>query len=190
MTRIEPGTGALSLTSFPPTVWNAASFASKWYADALREAKLPGLDARRREIVFSACCAESYLLEWVRDGILKGQHGQLEQYFPADRRDGILDRWKDIIKMLAAKKLIPKAQTFGTDVWANFRFVVECRNGLVDGLSSRPDSSSQPKGLRAKPGPQTLEEISQGWSIGIVRSLIGDLHACIGTAPPDWLVVP
>lgn len=71
------------ITCFAPTVWNIATFAPEWYADALREALLSGRDARRREIVFAVCCAESYLIEWVRDHVLNKQYNELEKFFPA-----------------------------------------------------------------------------------------------------------
>jgi hypothetical protein len=53
-----------------PTVWLSYSFAAEWFNDALTEARA-GKDhhARRREILFAVCCAESYLVEWIRDQV-------------------------------------------------------------------------------------------------------------------------
>ena len=52
-------------------LWATASFARAWFSDALEEAGVVNdSDARRREIVFAVCFAESYLLEWVRDVVL------------------------------------------------------------------------------------------------------------------------
>ena len=48
-------------------LWRSASWASRWFADASREAHIgPDVDARRREIVFAVCFVESYLFEWTR----------------------------------------------------------------------------------------------------------------------------
>jgi rubredoxin len=64
------------------TVWLSYSFAPEWFADALHEARAGGdHHARRREILFSVCCAESYILEWVRDQVLNRQFDRLNKYF-------------------------------------------------------------------------------------------------------------
>src|SRR5919112_3743691 len=74
------------------TVWLTYSFAPEWFEDALNEAKR-GADhnARRREIVFAVCCAESYLFEWVRDEIIGKSNMErlmkyLNKYFPPKRK--------------------------------------------------------------------------------------------------------
>lgn len=190
MSKSVPDVTRLVITTFAPTVWNIATFADAWYADALREALLPGRDARRREIIFAVCCAESYLIECVRDHVLNKQYNELEKFFPSGKKDNISERWKDIIKELAKQKKIPKAQSFGGNTWRYFRDIVDYRNGLVHGVSSRPDSSSQPLELNPMPATQILETMSPGWAAGVVCTLIRDLHASVGTAPPSWLMTP
>ena len=63
------------------TFWLHASFASKWFGDAHREAALEGGDARRREILLAVCFVESYLLEWTRDEALRRDYRALSRYF-------------------------------------------------------------------------------------------------------------
>src|SRR5688572_8593570 len=77
------------VTVHDPTVWITSSFAPAWFQDALREARM-GTDhtARRSEIVFAVCFAESYLVEWVRDAVLKGRMEQLSTYFPPGEQIG------------------------------------------------------------------------------------------------------
>ena len=66
-----------------PTIWQTYSFAPEWFADALHEAGQTGNHhARRREIIFAVCFAESYLVEWVRDEVLNRDFNLLNQYFP------------------------------------------------------------------------------------------------------------
>lgn len=65
-------------------------FAEHWFLDALVELEQEGADdvgARRRQILFGACCAECYLVEWARELLMTTfKHGdlvdQLQQYFP------------------------------------------------------------------------------------------------------------
>ncbi len=53
----------------PPTVVVTQPLARDWYDDAKDEAGREGMDACRREILFSMCFAECYLVDWVRDHI-------------------------------------------------------------------------------------------------------------------------
>src|SRR5437763_1505475 len=78
--RVMPAT--VRITAGAATLWLTYSFAPEWFEDALHEART-GQEhhARRREIVFAVCFAESYLLEWVRDEVLKGDFPRLNRYF-------------------------------------------------------------------------------------------------------------
>ena len=57
---IRPASIASSWAVGTPTIWLNYSFAPEWFNDALTEART-GKDhhARRREILFAVCCAES-----------------------------------------------------------------------------------------------------------------------------------
>jgi len=133
------------------TVWLTYSFAPEWFEDALHEAKTDtNHNARRREIVFAVCCAESYLFEWVRDSILdKRDFEKLVKYlsecFPPGRRDGVIDKWKDVPKKLQNDGFIPAVPDFSQAYWREFRQLVEMRNGLVHALASRPETAQQPQ---------------------------------------------
>ena len=44
-------------------MWLMASFSRDWLRDAYAESQREGPDHRRREVLFSVCLVESYLLE-------------------------------------------------------------------------------------------------------------------------------
>ncbi len=97
-----------------PTVWSTYRFAPEWFEDALNEAKT-GVDhyARRREIVFAVCCAESYIVEWVRDEVLRTDLGKVSDYFPPGEGISVTKKWKEVPKRLFQKGLIPAAPNWG-----------------------------------------------------------------------------
>jgi predicted RNA-binding Zn-ribbon protein involved in translation (DUF1610 family) len=71
----------------------SAHFAQSWFEDALREANTPDdAHARRREIVFAVCFAETYLFEWVRDEVVRGDVQKLNIYFQPGKFRGIEDK--------------------------------------------------------------------------------------------------
>jgi hypothetical protein len=95
------------------TFWQTYSFAKEWFEDALREAKTShDHKARRREIVFAICCAESYLFEWVRDEVLEQDFAKLTQYFPSGQKKGVKDKWKDVLKQLKPHGVVPAIPDF------------------------------------------------------------------------------
>ncbi len=88
--------------------WRSYSFAPDWFADASREAKDKGRGPRRREILFAVCAAESYVLEWVRDTVLRQQDlEKLEEFFPAYDTRGVRDKLKEIPKKLEKPDVSP-----------------------------------------------------------------------------------
>jgi hypothetical protein len=108
-------------------VWMTYSFAREWFEDALHEAKT-GTDhnARRREMVFAVCFAESYLFEWVRDDIFDRKDfeklvASLNQVFPPGQEQPVLEKWKDVPKKLLSSGLIPAAPNLGQPYWEEFR---------------------------------------------------------------------
>lgn len=189
--QITPGSGELSLAGYAPTAWITSTFAPQWYADAIQEARVcVGRGARRREIVFAVCAAESYLVEWVRDSVLNRQFDALSGYFPPNEHVGIVDRWKRVVKQLAADGRISTPQTFSGKVWQDFVDLVDYRNGLLHGRSSRPATSGQPSKLKPVPSTDLLDQLSAGWAANVVQVLVNDLHRTVGTVAPSWLVQP
>jgi putative transcriptional regulator len=143
---VIPPPAIVGISAISPivTAWFAYSFAPEWFADALREAQT-GQDhhARRREIVFAVCCAESYLLEWVRDEVLNRDFQGLNRYFVPGKWQSVVDKWKDIPKQLCDDGLIPAIPNLGKSYWEDWRKLVAYRNGLVHARASRPESDSQ-----------------------------------------------
>jgi hypothetical protein len=186
------GAGATETATVKP--WMMRSFAPGWYADALAQARRPAgpgttgyHDARRREIVFAACCAESYLFEWVRDGPLYGLWEKLEEHFPTKGKDGrsLQEKWEQIPSALLATKL-----ETGGDHGEDFERLIYFRNGLVHALSSRPETDDQLKRNKPRPSVRELDEMQPGWAVGVVAERIKRLHNAAHTQPPDWLVEP
>jgi putative transcriptional regulator len=184
---------SIRASSSTPTVtaWLTYSFAPDWFADALREAQT-GQDhhARRREIVFAVCFAESYLLEWVRDEVLKGAFPRLNGYFVPGKWQSVVDKWKDIPKQLRDDRLIPAIPKLGESYWEDWLKLVNYRNGLVHARASRPESGSQGNESNPLPSRSDLDRLPAGWAVQVVVTLVRRLHDAVGTSPPTWLVDP
>jgi len=187
-------TGAITLDSvsidISATVWDISTFAPEWFAEALAESRnRQGPQARRREILFAVCCAESYLFEWIRDEVLKRDFSKLSTYFKPGIKDNVLTKWKKVPKQLAQAKLIQAAPHFHN--WGEFCQLVNYRNGLVHGVASRPQTFRQPPDIeKPVPSKATLDALSPGWAVGVVVTLVQHLHNAAGTHPPTWLVHP
>jgi hypothetical protein len=186
--RFQPLTGgSFGLTAGQMTPWITASFADRWYADALVEAKRDGADSRRREIVFSVACAECFLFEWVRDTALNRNYKRLNDFFRPGCFKSVTDKWKDIPKELVRDGLITSAPDNGGTTWSEFDTLVEYRNGLLHAAASRPATPEQPEKERPIPPQGALAQLGQGWAAGTVKALIVALCTAAGTNPPDWL---
>ena len=152
---VTPGTGALRITGHPPTVWLTDNYAEEWYRDAVAEARSGGgHDARRREIIFASCFAESFIFEWARD---KLQVEEINDYFPPERRfDGdsqyrrdLKKKWKEVPKELY------KAGKIGTQPnlhLIRFAEILRYRHGLIHAAASRPAADKQSP--KTKPFPR------------------------------------
>jgi hypothetical protein len=167
-------------------LWVAASWASGWYADALREARAGlDVDVRRREIVFAVCCVESYLFEWAR--ALVGPR-VVNEYFPPGRRLGIREKWKLVLEQLATSNKIRATPSFGGSDWAEFTKLVAYRDGLIHASASRPTSDADADAMPPVPAVEVLQQMRAGWPINVVCDLVENLHRTIGTSTPRWLV--
>jgi hypothetical protein len=171
------------------TAWSRESFAEDWYVDAARNAAVSGdRGERRREIVFAACLAESYLYEWVRDQMFLDDEAALLAILPNFDRRGITERWKDVAKALHANGKIAKPD-FQRPNWGDFGILVEYRNGLVHAAASRPVDVQKPSSIKPPtPSVSVLDGLDPGWATNTVTEEIRELHRLARTAPPAWLV--
>jgi hypothetical protein len=99
-----------------------ADFAKDWFNDAHNEVTKETSDliaaaaARRREIIFSVCALESYLLEWTRE-ILLSRYGEAEllnklnRYFPKGDRSRLLISGKTCPRSFAVTGSLRTRQT-------------------------------------------------------------------------------
>lgn len=181
-------TGIDSLqTGQDATLWQTYSFAPLWYSDAKAEAQLHDHNARRREIVFSVTCAESYLIEWVRDSVLAQGICAMNVYFPAGKQRGVRDKYKEVTKALLEDGRIPARLDCGAQEWAQFCNLVTYRDGLIHASSSRPDTAGLPTNEKPVPSKSDLDAYPQGQAVQVVRSLLKKLHADTQTPEPEWL---
>ena len=180
----------LTVESYPPAVWITATLALHWFTDALQEARADGPGPRRREILFAVCCAESYLLEWVRDQVLKCDFERLKTYFPAGARRGVNEKWKEIPSQLRKDGLIPTAPDLGGPHGEEWSRLIDYRDGLVHARASRPEADSLPDQERPIPPTSLLSQMARGWAVRVVIERIKRLHNAIGTPYPPWLIEP
>lgn len=173
------------------TLWQTYSFAPEWFEDALNEART-GHDhhARRREIVFAVCFAESYLVEWVRDEVLNRDFERLNGYFRPGQRMSVKKKWKCVPKLLLAEGLILAKPDLGLSYWEDWLRLVEMRNGVVHARSSRPETHPQAEEEQPLPTKADLDQLAAGWPTRVVVALVRRLHEAVGTATPSWLVDP
>lgn len=169
--------------------WVLANFAQAWLKDAIKEALVKkNRDSLRREIVFSVCFVESYLVEWLRDGVFKKNIEIILQYPPINQRKGISKKLKMVLKDLHSKKLIPNKPDFNQTYWEEWIELVDFRNGLVHALSSLPDSGSVKNRKKPIASPSELSKLSPGWAAKTAINLVKKLHEFAGTSAPDWVI--
>jgi len=188
-------TGHYSLKGFPVTPWIEGNFAEFWYEDTKREANIKNdINARRREIIFSICFAETYLFEWTRGKVEKNK---INEYFPYEDskekvpapyrhrwRRSLIKNWKKLLTELFKEGKIgcdPKLKT------TDFKWLIEYRNHLVHAHVSRPRSPSQPPESNPKISPEDINKLSPGRARDIVKTLVLDLHNALGSKLPDYL---
>jgi hypothetical protein len=165
--------GAYAHTGGNAELWKFGTYAPSWFADAQREASLAEEQARLREIIFAVCAVESYLFEWVRDSVLNGEFWLLMHYFPVkQRRLGIVERWKEVINHLHKDGIITGKPTYGEQYWKEFTDLVDFRNGLVHGLTSRPDTEGLQEAEKPEPTQEQLAQKTSGWAVKVVVNLI------------------
>jgi hypothetical protein len=171
-----------------PTVWATIRYAGSWYRDA-EQTKMPGRDARRREILFSVCCAESYIYEWVVE-VISPEYHRITDYFPEDDRRGVRDRWREVPKQLHQEGLTTGTPNLGGPHGKDWVRLIDLRDGLVHAKASRSMGNRVPEGLAPFPSPSDLDALDPGWAAGVVAERISLLHGALGTDPPDWLSTP
>lgn len=186
---IRPPSIASASAVGTPTIWLSYSFAPEWFNDAWTEART-GTDhhARRREIIFAVCCAESYLVEWIRDEVLKRDFNRLNQFFPPGERRGVAEKWKEVPKALLDAGLIAAVPDLGRSYWQDWLDLVDLRNGLIHARASCPETNSQPADKKTVPSKGDLDKLTPGWAVKVVAILVRELHAAVSTPAPAWLV--
>ena len=173
-------------------VWFTHSFAPDWFKDAMHEAKAPlgDVDARRREILFSVAFGESYIVEWVRDEVLKKDYREFWNCFEPKEKLTAERKWKEIPKRLCAENLIPRCPDLRKHYWEEWLTLISYRNGLVHAGSSRPESLSSSKYEKPLPQVRVLGQLQPGWAIKMVVRLVKVLHETMATALPSWITLP
>lgn len=170
-----------------PIVWSSGNFAEDWYTDLLHEARTGGdHNSRRREILFAACFAESYMFEWARK--LVGVN-EIDNYFPRkpERYQRVVRRWKDVLQKLqdAGKIIIaPKIE------WDQVGRLYAFRNELIHARVSRPTNRSMRQEDKPLLTKDILRELKQGWAASVAYELAVSLHEAAGKPQPQFLERP
>jgi hypothetical protein len=183
----------LTASAGKATVWQSDNFAQDWFADALHEARSgQGHKSRRREIIFAACFAESYIFEWVRRTV---QIEEINDYFPPTPRfsrdpryrRSLKEKWKQIPHELHKDGRIPSDPSLDL---SGLGTLLKYRHGLVHAAASRPATDVQPRKTRPFPSKSMLEKVKPGWAVVIVADLVRSLHRAVGTSPPEYVEYP
>jgi len=190
---ISSGGIASQTTVGTPTVWLSDNFAEDWYRDALHESR-NGTDhnAVRREILFAACFAETYIFEWTRR---KLQIEEINDYFPPKPRfekdpryrRTLVEKWRDVPRELFEAGKIrtePKLDISRLGQLAKFR------HGLVHAAGSRPATEVQSRKTKPFPAKGDLKKLSAGWAVRIAADLVFDLHKTLGESADAYLERP
>ena len=178
--NIGPKPDAMSMDTSDPTVWISANFAGSWYRDAQHEAEGSDEHAVRREILFSACYLETYILEWVRSIKIN----LVTTYFPPGKTRSLKAKWEKIPRQLHADGVVSRRTSLDL---SELGTLISYRNGLVHARASRPSTSDQPHDHKPVPPIDKLKEIPHGWAIGVATTLVRELHLGLGSEPPDYL---
>lgn len=170
------------------TFWTQRRYDRRWHDDAVKEASREGADARRREIIFAVCLAESYLFEWVATVVQReypGARKAVEQYWT----ESVTKKWKKVPKILSKDGMLRQRPDLGGPRGKEWKRLVNCRNGLVHAKASLAYSPDMDPKDPERPVPtyQDLEELEPGWALGLVVERIRRLHEAAGTSPPEWL---
>jgi hypothetical protein len=179
-------------------------FDEAWFADAQREAvegPLGDFHARRREIVFSVICAESYIVEWAVDQLMEsgrgvarslGQtHDLLPPYFPRNR--SLFDQWQEVPQELVRDGYLePFAVVEPMPPFADFRRLIEMRHDVTHANVSRLElhTGSEETSRVLRTTTTQLAQLAPRWATRIVAERIQELHRLVGTPPPPWAQVP
>ncbi len=168
--------------------WLSYCFAPEWLSDALNEARI-GRDhnARRREILFAVCFAESYLVEWVRDEVLKRDFNRFNDFFPPGKWQGVIKKWMHVPKKLPGICFVSTFPDPSRSYWKDWLKLVCLRNGLVHARASRAETNPQPQLERPLPSKGFLDRLEAGWATRVVVTLVQELHKAVGTQVPRWL---
>lgn len=199
----EDLTDGLSVSdSLSATVWKSQTFAPDWLEDAETEASKAAdlleraeeaedgaelyqasTRALHREIVFSVCFAEAFLLEYLRDYVFASgpknrDFDALNSFLRREELDwdrtGIKDRWRNTVRLLQDEGLLEEGKMLGGQTYQVFKTeVVEYRDVLLHSRISQP---IQAQVGAPEPTPRTLREHGPGWSSGVVKTLARQLH--------------
>lgn len=193
--KLEAETGKYTLTGSPVTFWRSDSYAEDWYSDALVEARSGGdHNARRREIIFACCFAETFIFEWTQKSVKKIK--SIDDYFPPERRKNDLRYRRDLKKKW---KEVPKELYQAGEIGVNptlelsrFGDLLRYRHGLIHASGSRPQpaTDAQPSKTNAFPTKGDMKKLRAGWAVSIVFDLVSELCDQLGEPKPNYLQKP
>lgn len=134
-------------------LWMAQNLSERWYQDALNAARDTSNTDCRQEIIFCCACIETFLYEWARNNFDKDV---FECVFESTSRDGLQERWKNVLKHFHKRNYIEKPD-FNKGKWPAFTRFIKFRDSLLHGSYARlyhvsNDSDSYEAFLKLKSG--------------------------------------
>ena len=97
---LSMGLATYNINGGDATLWEQRRYDKRWHDDAAKEANGDGPDARRREIIFAVCLAESHLFEWVAVAVERDHPGARE-FVEEHWMKSVSDKWRLVPKTLA-----------------------------------------------------------------------------------------
>ena len=167
-----------------PELWVSENYARDWYQDALDEAHPgSGPDARRREILFATCFAESFIIEWARNKLTVKPINSLIR-----KVDGcsLRKKWETVLQELHGGGKIKKCPRLKPQL-DRLAELVKYRNGLVHALGSRPANDKQAPQNEPFPRKKDLQSLPAGWAVQIVFDLVSELCNRTDERVPTYL---
>ena len=176
----------------------AVCFAESYLFEWMRNDILPALRREGLNLKKSGDIERS--IEFKRRGEFQRLTGY---YFPVDKRRGLLERWITVPARAFAEFERTDLPSFFKDPvgghleklrkrpeWSDFAILIDYRNGVMHGHTSRPLTNPQPEKEQPNPSANVLDELPPGWAVSVVFQVVRRLHEAWGSPMPEWLMEP
>jgi len=175
---------AIKITTHAPTVAISSNLAKHWFDDVKRESIKADVGARRREILFTYCFLEAYIVEWAY--VTLGSHNAFDEQY--DRNvflPSLKNKWIEMPKLVCARKSTEKEIQIDVSSLDRLKYF---RDGLVHAKASRwfvSEPGKEP--VKPEPSQDELGALEPGWAKELARQMVIQLHEQFETEPPSYI---